>query len=95
MPDEVDLAVIDVSFISLQLVLEKVKSLIKKSGQIIALAKPQFETEQKAKNKSGVVKTEAEQKEALENSVIVRDMSNRSQETVKLKNLLDYLKDIK
>lgn len=35
------------------------------------------------------------QKEALENSVIVRDMSNRSQETVKLKNLLDYLKDIK
>ncbi len=35
------------------------------------------------------------QKEALDNSVIVRDMSNRSQETVKLSNLLEYLKEIK
>jgi len=35
------------------------------------------------------------QKEALEDSVIVRDMSNRSQNTVKLSKLLEYLKDIK
>ena len=34
-------------------------------------------------------------KEALENSVIVRDMSNRSQNTVKLPKLLEYLKEIK
>ncbi|HEY4512936.1 MAG TPA: histidine--tRNA ligase [Candidatus Paceibacterota bacterium] len=34
-------------------------------------------------------------KEALDNSVIVRDMSNRSQETVKLSKLLEYLKEIK
>ena len=34
-------------------------------------------------------------KEAIDDSVIVRDMSNRSQETVKLKNLLEYLKEIK
>ena len=34
-------------------------------------------------------------KEAIENAVIVRDMSNRSQETVKLDKLLDYLKDLK
>ncbi|MFA5778219.1 MAG: histidine--tRNA ligase [Candidatus Paceibacterota bacterium] len=34
-------------------------------------------------------------KEALDNSVIVRDMSNRSQETVKLNKLLEYLKEIK
>ncbi|HNW71627.1 MAG TPA: histidine--tRNA ligase [Candidatus Paceibacterota bacterium] len=34
-------------------------------------------------------------KEALSNSVIVRDMSNRSQETIKLSNLLEYLKEIK
>ena len=32
-------------------------------------------------------------KEALENSVIVRDMSNRSQETVKISKLLEYLKN--
>ena len=34
-------------------------------------------------------------KEALENSVIVRNMSNRSQETVKLGKLLEYLKELK
>jgi histidyl-tRNA synthetase len=34
-------------------------------------------------------------KEALENSVIVRDMSNRSQDTVKLPKLLEYLKELK
>jgi len=34
-------------------------------------------------------------KEALDNSVIVRNMSNRSQETVKLANLLEYLKELK
>lgn len=34
-------------------------------------------------------------KEALTDSVIVRDMSNRSQDTVKLSKLLDYLKELK
>ncbi len=34
-------------------------------------------------------------KEALDNSVIVRDMSSRSQDTVKLNKLLEYLKEIK
>ncbi len=34
-------------------------------------------------------------KEALTDSVIVRDMSNRSQETVKLPKLLEYLKELK
>lgn len=35
------------------------------------------------------------QKEALENSVIFRDMSNRSQQTVKIEKLLEYIKSIK
>jgi len=34
-------------------------------------------------------------KEALDNSVIVRDMGNRSQDTVKLPKLLEYLKELK
>lgn len=34
-------------------------------------------------------------KEALNDSVIVRDMSNRSQDTIKLSKLLDYLKELK
>ncbi len=35
------------------------------------------------------------QKEAMENSVIFRDMSNRCQETVKLPNLLEHIKNLK
>ena len=34
-------------------------------------------------------------KEAIDDSVIVRDMSNRSQDTVKLSKLLEYLKELK
>lgn len=34
-------------------------------------------------------------KEALDNSVIIRDMSNRSQDTVKLNKLLEHLKELK
>jgi histidyl-tRNA synthetase len=34
-------------------------------------------------------------KEAIDNSVIVRNMSNRSQETVKLSKLVDYIKELK
>lgn len=34
-------------------------------------------------------------KEAIDNTVIVRDMSNRSQNTVKLNKLLEYLKELK
>ncbi len=35
------------------------------------------------------------QKEALEDAVLVRDMATRSQETVKIKNLLEYIKELK
>ncbi len=35
------------------------------------------------------------QKEAMEGSVIFRDMTNRSQETVKLTKLLEYIKELK
>ena len=35
------------------------------------------------------------QKEAMENSVIFRDMTNRSQETVKIPKLLEYIKELK
>jgi 23S rRNA (cytidine1920-2'-O)/16S rRNA (cytidine1409-2'-O)-methyltransferase len=64
--EEIDLAVIDVSFISLELILEKVKDLIKPNGRIIALVKPQFETNKNEKNKSGIVKTADSQERVLE-----------------------------
>jgi 23S rRNA (cytidine1920-2'-O)/16S rRNA (cytidine1409-2'-O)-methyltransferase len=65
LPEKPDWAVIDASFISLKEILPPVKNLIKETGLIIALVKPQFETPQEAKNKSGIVKTEQFRTEAL------------------------------
>jgi 23S rRNA (cytidine1920-2'-O)/16S rRNA (cytidine1409-2'-O)-methyltransferase len=66
LPEKIDLAVIDASFISLELILPATQKLIKKGGQIIALIKPQFETPKEDKNKSGVVKTDKIREKALE-----------------------------
>lgn len=67
LPEKIDLAVIDVSFISLELILPPVKNLLKDKGQIIALIKPQFETSKIEKNKSGVVKTDKIREQVLKN----------------------------
>ena len=67
LPDSIDLAVIDVSFISLELILPAVKSLLNKNGLIIALIKPQFETKKEDKNKSGIVRTDEIREQVLEN----------------------------
>lgn len=67
LPEKPDLAVIDVSFISLELILPTVKNILKKDGQIVALVKPQFETPKGEKNKNGVVKTDKIRGQVLEN----------------------------
>ncbi|TFG37306.1 MAG: TlyA family RNA methyltransferase [Syntrophobacterales bacterium] len=54
--DEIDLASIDVSFISLKLVLPAVISLIKDDTIILALIKPQFEAGKGDVGKKGVVR---------------------------------------
>ena len=56
LPELIDLAVIDVSFISLTLVLPVVKSLLQPRGEIIALIKPQFEAGRAEVGKGGVVR---------------------------------------
>lgn len=43
LPEPVDLAVIDVSFISLRLILEPVAACVRDGGDVVALVKPQFE----------------------------------------------------
>lgn len=53
---DIDLATIDVSFISLDKVIPVVASLIQTSGQIIALIKPQFEAGKRNVGRGGVVK---------------------------------------
>src|SRR3990170_2844209 len=56
---KVDLAVIDVSFISLEKVLPKVKGFVKAGGRILALVKPQFEVGKGEVGKGGVVRDAA------------------------------------
>lgn len=55
-PEEVDIATIDVSFISLRLVLPNVINFLKIGGEILALIKPQFEVGKGEVGKGGVVK---------------------------------------
>lgn len=52
----VDLAVIDVSFISLKIVLPPVMKLLKPEGDLIALVKPQFEVGKGEVEKKGIIK---------------------------------------
>ena len=54
--DEIDIATIDASFISLKLVIPAVLKFIKKDAQILALIKPQFEVGKREVGKKGVVK---------------------------------------
>lgn len=56
LPEPVDLAVVDVSFISLELVLPVVRNLLKPEGQIVALIKPQFEAGRQQVGKGGVIR---------------------------------------
>jgi 23S rRNA (cytidine1920-2'-O)/16S rRNA (cytidine1409-2'-O)-methyltransferase len=65
-PEPVDLATIDVSFISLRLVLPKVVSLLAGSGRLVALVKPQFEVGKGKVGKGGVVRDPALHREVVE-----------------------------
>ncbi|MDO9184097.1 MAG: TlyA family RNA methyltransferase [Bacteriovorax sp.] len=54
----VDVAVVDLSFISLKLVLKNIFDLVKPEGVIIALVKPQFEVGRDGLDGNGIVKSE-------------------------------------
>ena len=55
-PEPIDLCVIDVSFISLTMILPAVADLVKSDGSIIALIKPQFELSREEVGKGGIVR---------------------------------------
>lgn len=61
-----DLAVIDVSFISLRLVLPAVAPLLKAGGLLLTLVKPQFEVGKGAVGKGGVVRDPTQRQAAVE-----------------------------
>lgn len=56
LPEKVDLATIDVSFISVEKVIPSVAGLLNKTGYIIVLIKPQFEARRAEVGKGGVIK---------------------------------------
>jgi len=65
-----DLAVIDVSFISLRIVMPVVKEFLKKGGKALALIKPQFEAGKGQVGKGGVVR------DAVLQQKIIQDLSS-------------------
>lgn len=67
-PEPVDLATVDVSFISILKVLPAVKQVLSSSGRVIALIKPQFESQRKHLRK-GVVRSSDVQISVLSNLV--------------------------
>ena len=65
-PDPLDFASIDVSFISLKLILPAVANVLKDGGYVASLVKPQFEAGREKVGKKGVVRDPAVHKEVLE-----------------------------
>jgi 23S rRNA (cytidine1920-2'-O)/16S rRNA (cytidine1409-2'-O)-methyltransferase len=68
-PERAAFAAVDVSFISLSLVLERVAALVVPSGSIVALIKPQFEVGKGEVGKGGVVRDPAKRQAAVERIV--------------------------
>lgn len=68
--EPLDLSVVDVSFISLRIVLPVIKTFLKEnSGQVLCLIKPQFEAGKEKVGKKGVVRDPAVHKEVLDDFV--------------------------
>jgi 23S rRNA (cytidine1920-2'-O)/16S rRNA (cytidine1409-2'-O)-methyltransferase len=83
-PEPIDLAVIDVSFISLTLVLPAVVHLLNSSAVVVALVKPQFEVGKGQVGRGGIVRDDV-QREAVTEKVI----ACASQLGLQLKGVLD------
>lgn len=64
--EDIDLAVVDVSFISLKLILPVIREFLTKNGQVLCLIKPQFEAGKDQVGKKGVVRDAAIHKAVLE-----------------------------
>ena len=71
--EPLDLSVIDVSFISLRIVLPVIKTFLKPAGQVVCLIKPQFEAGKEKVGKKGVVRDPQTHKEVLDSFVSLVD----------------------
>jgi 23S rRNA (cytidine1920-2'-O)/16S rRNA (cytidine1409-2'-O)-methyltransferase len=75
-PEPVDLCVIDVSFISLTLILPRAFELITPDGVILALIKPQFELQRGDVGRGGIVRDPALQEKAQQKIVKFAEAAN-------------------
>lgn len=66
-PDEVDFASVDVSFISLKLILPVMHMLLRDGGQSVCLIKPQFEAGKENIGKKGVVRDKSVHEDVVRN----------------------------
>ncbi len=76
LPELVDLVVIDVSFISLNLILGPVFRALQSQGDVLCLIKPQFELRREQVGKGGIVRDPQLHQEAVEKirSFVVKDL---------------------
>ena len=65
-PEPVDIAVIDVSFISLEKVVPAILQFLRPGAELVALIKPQFEVGREQVGKGGIVRDEAARQAAVE-----------------------------
>ena len=68
-PEEIDFASCDVSFISLTKILKPAYDLLCEGGEMVCLIKPQFETTKEKVGKKGVVRDAKVHKEVIESTV--------------------------
>ena len=71
--EPLDLSVIDVSFIGLEIVLPTIKQLLKPTGQVLCLIKPQFEAGKENVGKKGVIREPKIHQMVLDNFVALVD----------------------
>ena len=78
----VDLVTIDVSFISLRLILMRVPALLRPDGDVIALVKPQFEAGRSEVGKKGLVTDTAVQRRVVNEVAVAADQVGLSRVAV-------------
>ena len=66
-PEDIDFASVDVSFISLKIILPVLRELLKNGGESVCLIKPQFEAGKDKIGKKGVVRDPSVHTEVVEN----------------------------
>lgn len=82
-PDRMDFVSVDVSFISLKLILPVVRGLLKEGAETVCLIKPQFEAGREQVGKKGIVRDQNVHREVIEkvigyaeeNSLIPRELT--------------------